>query len=360
MSDLFRRLLSEREWLLADGATGTNLFARGLNHGDAPEGWNLAEPDKVRAHYRDFIEAGSDIVLTNSFGGTANRLKLHGLDDRVFEVNRAAAALLRAEIDAARAATGREIVCAGDVGPTGDLFAEVGGVLTPETARAAFRAQIEGLKAGGADVIWIETMSSAEELTAALEAAAEAGMPAISTMSFDTNGRTMMGVTPAGLARLAHSCAHPPAAFGGNCGTGAPDLLIGLLSVVSQLGDEDVLVAKANCGIPEYVDGAIRYSGTEELMADYACLARDLGARVIGGCCGTTPAHVRAMREALETRPRGPRPTAEEIVARLGPASAAAMELLQEGGGERPAEAERRGRRGRRAGREARGPEAAN
>lgn len=310
MSDLFSRLLSERDWLLADGATGTNLFARGLAHGEAPEVWNLEAPEKVRAHYRDFIEAGADIVLTNSFGGTANRLKLHKLDDRVREVNRAAAALLRQEIEAEKAATGREVVCAGSVGPTGDLFDTVGGTLTHDSCVAAFKEQMEGLKEGGADVLWIETMSSEEELTAALDAAAEVGLPAISTMSFDTNGRTMMGVTPSRLGAIVHSCAHPPAAFGGNCGTGASDLLIGLASARDAIEDGDIVVAKANCGVPEYVDGAIRYSGTEELMADYACLARDLGARVIGGCCGTTPAHLRAMREALETRPRGrgPRP----------------------------------------------------
>ncbi len=346
MTDIFTRLLNERDWLLADGATGTNLFARGLNHGDAPEGWNLDAPDNVRAHYRDFIDAGSDIVLSNSFGGTANRLKLHGLDDRVFEVNRAAAALLRAEAEAEKAASGREIVCAGDVGPTGDLFEHVGGVLTHESCAAAFRAQMEGLKAGGADVLWIETMSSEEELAAALDAAAQVGLPAISTMSFDTNGRTMMGVTPTRLGQIAHACDHAPAAFGGNCGTGAPDLLIGLISAADELNDDDVIVAKANCGIPEYVDGAIRYSGTEELMADYACLARDLGARVIGGCCGTTPAHVRAMRAALETRPRGPRPTPEEIIARLGPVTGNTMELIT-GISAAPA---RRGRRGGRRG----------
>jgi 5-methyltetrahydrofolate--homocysteine methyltransferase len=339
MGDRLGAMLARRDWLLADGATGTNLFALGLEHGEAPEAWNLERPERVRAHYRSFIEAGSDIVLTNSFGGTANRLRLHGLEGRVREINAAAARLLAEEI----AASGREAVCAGDVGPTGDLFAPVGPV-SHAAGVAAFAAQMEGLAEGGADAVWIETMSSEAELVAALEAADRVGLPAVATMSFDTNGRTMMGVTPSDLAGIVRGCAHPPVAWGGNCGTGAPDLMIGLLSLQGALREGDVLVAKANCGIPEFVDGAIRYSGTEALMADYAVMARDLGARIIGGCCGTTPTHVRAMRSALETRPRGAAPSAEEMLARLGPVTGATLDLLGGGGGG-PARPRRRGRR---------------
>ena len=312
MTSLLEKLLGERDWLLADGATGTNLFALGLEHGDAPESWNLHAPDKVRQHYRGFIEAGSDIILTNSFGGTANRLKLHKLDDQVYEVNRLAAELLQEMI----AEAGREIVCAGSVGPTGDLFEPLG-ALTLEDGIAAFTEQMEGLKAGGADVAWIETMSSDVELQAALE------------MSFDTNGRTMMGITPKHFAELVHSCkAERPVAFGGNCGTGAPDLVTGILSMRENLGDSDIVVAKANCGIPQYKEGHIHYSGTPELMADYAVMARDLGVRIIGGCCGTQPEHVKAMREALETRPRGEAPNLEKIVSTLGPLTGTTAELV--------------------------------
>jgi len=323
MPDRLAETLARRPWLLADGATGTNLFALGLEHGDAPERWNLDRPDKVRAHYRSFLEAGSDVVLTNTFGGAANRLKLHGLESRVREINAAAARLLREEI----AASGRDALCAGDVGPTGDLLQPVG-PLSHADAVAAFAEQMEGLAEGGADLIWIETLSSEEELAAALEAAAGTGLPVVATLSFDTNGRTMMGVTPTRLAEIVHASAHPPAAWGGNCGTGAPDLLIGLLSAGAAIRAEDVLVAKANCGIPEWAGGEIRYSGTEALMADYAVLARDLGARIVGGCCGTRPAHVAAMRRALETTPPGARPTAEEIVARLGPCTGSTEDLL--------------------------------
>lgn len=337
---LIEELLAERAWLLADGATGTNLFALGLQHGDAPDLWNIDEPAKVRAHYRSFIEAGSDIVLTNSFGGTANRLKLHDAQGRVFEINKAAAALLAAEI----AEAGRPIVNAGSVGPTGDLFQPVG-PLSHEDGVAAFAEQMRGLKAGGADVAWIETLSSEEELAAALEAAELAGLPAVCTLSFDTNGRTMMGVTPRRFAEVVHGREKPLVAFGGNCGTGAPDLLAGLISMGDAVSADDVLIAKANCGIPEFKDGEIRYSGTEALMADYAVLARDLGVRVIGGCCGTTPTHVRAMRTALETRPKGDKPSLERVIEVLGPLTGKTADLMHGG---TPATPEGRGGRRRR------------
>ena len=310
------KLLSERPWLLADGATGTNFFAMGLAHGDAPELWNLEQPEKVKQHYRSFIEAGSDIVLTNTFGGTANRLRLHGAEDRVREINAAAARLLGEEIEA----SGRMLVCAGSVGPTGDLMQPLG-PLTFEDAVAAFRAQCEGLREGGADVAWIETMSSPDELKAAIQGAQEAGLEAVCTFSFDTNGRTMMGVTPESLVDLVCEAAKRPLAYGGNCGVGAAELLAALVKIGKAAGADDVVVAKANCGIPEYHDGKIVYSGTEELMARYATMARDAGARIIGGCCGTTPDHVRAMRAALEAHEPGDAPSIEEIVEALGPIS---------------------------------------
>ncbi len=343
MSDLLRKMLSDRDVLLTDGATGTNLFAMGLQHGDAPEIWNLEEPDKVRAHYRSFIEAGSDIVLTNTFGGTANRLKLHGAQDRVHEINKAAAELLKAEIEA----SGREVVCAGSVGPTGDLFEPIG-PLTFDDGVAAFRAQIAGLKAGGADVAWIETMSSEDEFKAGLAAADLEGMPAVCTLSFDTNGRTMMGITPEAFAITIHGLEHRPIAFGGNCGTGASDLLTGIISMRGTLNADDILIAKANCGIPEFVDGEIQYSGTRELMAEYVILARNSGARIVGGCCGTTPDHVRAMREALDTTPPGEPPTIHDVVEKLGPLTGSTADLLEEpGSGDKKPERRRSRRRGR-------------
>ncbi|MEX0923083.1 MAG: betaine--homocysteine S-methyltransferase [Rhodovibrionaceae bacterium] len=334
-----KKLLSERPWLLADGATGTNFFAMGLEHGDAPELWNLEQPEKVRQHYRSFIEAGSDIVLTNTFGGTANRLRLHRAEDRVREINATAAQLLNAEIEA----SGREVVCAGSVGPTGDLMEPLG-PLTFDEAVAAFKAQCEGLREGGADVAWIETMSSPDELKAAIQGAQQAGLEVVCTFSFDTNGRTMMGVTPEGLVDLVHEAIPHPLAYGGNCGVGAAELLAALVKIGKAAGDGDVVVAKANCGIPEYHGGKIVYSGTEELMARYAAMARDAGARIVGGCCGTTPAHVRAMRAALEAHEPGAAPSIETIVAELGPISygAEGKEVVRSGEGRR---GERRRRR---------------
>ncbi|MEM8689269.1 MAG: betaine--homocysteine S-methyltransferase [Pseudomonadota bacterium] len=337
----FLQLLKERDWLLADGATGTNYFKRGLGSGDPPELWNVDHPDRVRDLHREFIQAGADIVLTNSFGGNAYRLMLHSAENRVFELNKAAAQNARAEADA----VDREVLVAGSLGPTGEIFAPVG-TLTIEEGREAFARQAEALKAGGADLLWIETISGPEELQAATEGAAESGLPVVTTMSFDTNGCTMMGVTPEGFAGLAANLAHPPAAIGANCGTGAAELVATVLGITAA--DPNVLVvAKANCGVPEFVDGEIVYSGTPSLMQDYVRLVRNAGARVIGGCCGTTPEHLAAMRQALEAHTPGARPEIAEIEGLLGDVSALAK-------GEAPAAPEagatrRRGRSRRRA-----------
>lgn len=337
MTDALSRLLSTRDWLMADGATGTNLFNMGLSSGDAPEMWNIERPDNIRTLYRNAVEAGSDIFLTNTFGGNASRLKLHGAQGRVHELNRIAAALGREIADAA----GRTVVVAGSVGPTGEIMAPMG-TLTHETAVEMFHQQAEGLKDGGVDVLWVETISSAEEFRAAAEGARLAGMPWCGTMSFDTAGRTMMGVTSAQLADLVERLPNPPIAFGANCGVGASDLLRTVLGFFAQ-GTERPVIAKGNAGIPKYKDGAIVYDGTPELMAEYAVLARDAGVRIIGGCCGTMPDHLRAMRHALETRPKGPRPTLETISAALGGFSSSSDGTGDDAGGARR---ERRGRRG--------------
>ncbi len=317
MTDALTRMLAERDWLMADGATGTTLFNMGLESGDAPELWNTDHPGKITALYQGAVDAGSDLFLTNSFGGNASRLKLHGAERRVRELNRAAAEIGREVADRA----GRRVIVAGSIGPTGEIM-EPMGTLTHELAVEMFHEQAEGLKEGGVDVLWVETISAAEEYRAAGEAARLAGMPWCGTMSFDTAGRTMMGVTSADLASLVEKLPHPPIAFGANCGVGASDLLRTVLGFVAQ-GTERPLIAKGNAGIPKYEHGHIHYDGTPELMAEYAVLARDCGARIIGGCCGTTPEHLRKMREALETRPAGPRPTLEQITAALGSFSSA-------------------------------------
>ncbi|MGB0498742.1 MAG: betaine--homocysteine S-methyltransferase [Rubricella sp.] len=336
MADALTDILNERDWLLADGATGTNLFNMGLSSGDAPELWNVDEPAKIRALYKGAVDAGSDLFLTNSFGGNASRLKLHDAQNRVRELNRAAAELAREVADA----SGRTVIVAGSMGPTGEILEPVG-ALSHASAVEIFEEAGAGLLEGGADVLWVETISSEEEMAAAAEAIANLGAPWCGTMSFDTAGRTMMGVTSTRLAEFMASLPHAPIAFGANCGVGASDLLRTVIGV-SDAAPGKTLIAKGNAGIPKYEDGHIHYDGTPALMADYAVLARASGARIIGGCCGTTPEHLAAMREALETRPPAERPTLESIAGALGGFSSETDGVT---GGEGPRKRERRGRR---------------
>jgi methionine synthase I (cobalamin-dependent) len=317
MTDPLRELLAEKPVLIADGAMGTNLFALGLETGASPELWNVERPDRVHGLHRAFIDAGIDIVLTNSFGANARRLALHGAEDRVRELNMAAAEIARSVADRA----GRPVLVAGSMGPTGEIFEPVG-TFARADGEAAFAEQAGALAEGGCDLLWIETISAPEELAAAVAGAARAGLPVVATMTFDTHGRTMMGLTPEdAMAISAHLPVHP-VAFGANCGIGPAQLVESVLGLARAAGPDDLIVAKGNCGIPVYQDGHLHYDGTPEVMADYACLARDAGARIIGGCCGTTPAHIRAMVEAQAIRPRGPVPDRALIEQRLGPLSA--------------------------------------
>ena len=171
-------------------------------------------------------------------------------------------------------------------------------------------------------MLWVETISAPEEYRAAAEACALAGMPWCGTMSFDTAGRTMMGLTSASMAAMVEKLPSPPLAFGANCGVGASDLMRTLLGFAAA-GTERPIIAKGNAGIPKYYDGHIQYDGTPELMAKYAVLARNAGARIIGGCCGTMLEHLRVMRAALESQPKSDRPTLEAITSALGGCSSA-------------------------------------
>lgn len=305
-------LLATKRHLLADGATGTNYFDMGLTAGDPPEMWNVDHPDRVASLHQRFVDAGADIILTNTFGCNKHRLKLHQLEARTFELNKRAAEIARGVADKAE----RPVVVAGSVGPTGELFEPLG-KLTHDDAVATFKEQIEGLKAGGADVAWIETMSAVEEMRAAMEGAIQAGLPYTYTGSFDTAGRTMMGLEPQALGDVAGNMVPPPLAFGSNCGVGASDLLVSVLAM-TEASPEAIVIAKANCGIPQVHGDHVHYSGTPELMADYVRLAADAGARIIGGCCGTSPKHLAAMRVALDAYQPGPRPDRGAIEAKLG------------------------------------------
>jgi methionine synthase I (cobalamin-dependent) len=311
MNHRFADLLAQRTYLLADGATGSNLFGMGLVSGEAPELWNFEHPDRIERLHQMFVDAGADIILTNSFGGTRYRLKLHNADDRVREINLAAARIARGVADGAQ----RTVLVGGSIGPTGEILEPIG-PLSIADAKAAFAEQARALAEGGVDVLWIETMSSREEVEAAIEAAAETGLPVVSTLSFDTNGRTMMSLTPADLADVARQ--HHLAGCGSNCGVGPSELVASILNLAAASAPGAVLVAKANCGLPQYVDGAIRYNGTPDLMATYVRMALDAGARIVGGCCGTSPEHLAAMRAAMDSYVPGEKPTAEHIEATLG------------------------------------------
>ena len=309
-------LLSSHRVLLADGATGTNYFLAGLTSGEPPEFWTVDRPEEVVRLHQGFVDAGADIILTNTFGCNPHRLKLHQAQDRTYELAKGAAVLARRVADAA----GRPVVVAGSVGPTGELF-EPMGALTHADAVASFTEELTGLRDGGADVAWIETMSSIEEVHAAAEAATAVGLPYVVTCSFDTAGRTMMGLMPGALAEVFSGQPVAPLAIGANCGVGASDILVTLLEM---RGAPYALVSKGNCGIPHFEGTECVYSGTPELMAKYAALAIDAGARIVGGCCGTTPQHLAAMRAAIDRHQAGAAPTTETIVASIGPLTNAA------------------------------------
>lgn len=331
------QIIVEKGWCVADGATGSNFFDRGLEAGYPPDLWCVERPEEVLRLHSAFLEAGADIILTNSFGANAPRLKLHKAEDRVGELNIAAAELARTATQQHYEDTGRKAVVAGSMGPTGELF-EPMGTLTHIDTVATFAEQAQALAEGGAEVIWIETMSSLEEVAAAAEAARATGLPVCATLTFDTARRSMMGVTPADYARFAAEIGLDMA--GANCGVGPAELMDSTQGMIAA-GIEIPVVAKGNCGIPQYVDGAIHFHGSPELMAQYALYARDAGATIIGGCCGTTPEHVKAMVSALDTTPRGALDI-EAMTAALGIPWAAMVETEANGGGEK-----RRGRRRR-------------
>lgn len=294
--NLLESLLQAHDYLVADGGMGTMLLAGGLAQGDPPEAWNLLKPEQIRAIHRDYIEAGAQIILTNSFGGTRFRLKLHNLQNQVRQLNLAAARLARAEADAAA----KKVVVAGSMGPSGEILQPIGD-LPFEEARAGFAEQAAALTEGGVDVLWIETMSDLNEVAAAAEGARSASsLPLVITMTFDTRGHTMMGVSPAeAVAALRR---FNPIAVGGNCGNGLSEIE-GVIEGMVAANSSAVLVAKSNAGIPELVKGEVVYTVGPAEMAEYAVRVRNLGATIVGACCGSTPEHIRRMVEALQRTP---------------------------------------------------------
>lgn len=307
-------MLDNKDVVLADGAIGSNLIATGLKRGEPPESWNLAEGARISALHQSFIETGSDIILTNSFGASRIALDRYGLAEDTGEINRAAAGLARAAADGA----GRPVLVAGSLGPTSFLLKPIG-PLTPEEAEEAYAEQAAALADGGADMLWIETMSAIEEMEAAARGAAATGLPFVATMSFDTKGRTMMGTKPQAALEAARAMDPPPAAFGANCGSHPRQLVATIVQLAEAAEAGEIIIAKGNCGVPKLTANGIQYDGTQAVMADYAQLARDAGARIIGGCCGTAAAHLAAIREALDERPAGAMPDAARIAQIFGP-----------------------------------------
>lgn len=281
-------LLRDRPAILGDGAMGTMLHLAGLTDG-APERWNVERPDVVSSIHRAYIDAGSDFISTNTFGGTRNRLALDGLADRVAELNEAGARL-------AREAAGERLV-AGAMGPTGELMEPLG-LLTPSAALESFSEQAAALKAGGVDFALVETMSALEEVEQAVAGARSAGLPVAVTMSFDTNFHTMMGVKPVTAVEVIGGWGVE--VIGANCGNGPAEIARIMAEMAAAKPDSVVLMAKSNAGMPRWSGDRITYGGTPEVMVDYTRQMRKIGVRVIGACCGSSPEHIALMRKALD------------------------------------------------------------
>lgn len=287
----FLSALNQDQILIADGATGTQLLKAGLASGTAPESWNIDNPDAIRTLHRSYLDAGADIVLTNTFGATRLRLERHHLQDKVLEINAAAARL-------AREAAGASALVFGDIGPTGGLLKPYGKI-SFEEAQAAFSEQAQGLLAGGVDAILIETMSDLNEAKAAIQGVRQVNseIPVLVTFSFDTHGRTMMGLTPEKAAQSIWPLG--VTAVGANCGRTLTETLTAIEQMRAAV-PEAVLMAKPNAGLPHTSDGNIVYDVTPETMAEYALQFASKGVKIFGGCCGSTPEHIHAIALALK------------------------------------------------------------
>ena len=291
MKSLLERV-QQGEILISDGAMGTFLFAKGLTSDEGPESWCVSHPDVVREIAQAYVDAGADIVETNSFGGNSFKLKLYNLSDRVAEFNRAAAALAK------QAISGKGYVAA-SVGPTGQIVEEEGGQVPSAELYESFKEQVIALAAGGADAICIETQWSVVEATQAIRATKEhTKLPVICTFTFDAKAsgfRTGMGVTP---ERAAQACLEAGAdVIGANCGNGITNM-IGITRQMRAAAPQTPILIQANAGLPVLEDGKTLYKETPEFMASHMAELIAAGARIIGGCCGTTPAHIAALGRA--------------------------------------------------------------
>ena len=292
MTNSFNDRLNAGEVLVADGATGTNLQAVGLPPGTSPEEWVFDQPDRIRALQRSFVEAGSDVILTCTFGGTRLRLKESRYADQVSELNRRA-------VELAREAAGARTLIGGSMGPLGLLLKPFGPVEYAE-AVAAYAEQAQALSGGGVDVLVIETHFALEEAQAAVEGARQVShLPLVVSFSYDRGVRTMMGVKPAQVAEKFKLL--DVAAIGANCGT----TLDNMDKIVQEYAAAEsglFIWVKPNAGLPsvDAATGRSVYSVSPEQMGAFAKRYVEIGARIVGGCCGSTPAHVRAIAQAVK------------------------------------------------------------
>lgn len=290
--NILEQILQQTGFILTDGATGTELFKLGLENGAPPEIWNEDEPEKIASVHTSYVDAGSNLILTNSFGGTTFRLKLHDLQDRSYDFNFKAAQIARRVADQSL----RPVIVAGSIGPTGEILTPMGS-MTYEEAVEAFQIQAQGLHDGGVDAFWIETLSDLKEVQAAVEGIrAVSDRPICACLTFDTKGRTMMGVTPQAAARQLTEWG--VFAFGANCGNGIEEIEA-VIAQMREVAPEAILIAKSNAGIPQWINNELLYDGTPQIMAEYSTRVRSLGASIIGGCCGSAPEHICAMEDAL-------------------------------------------------------------
>jgi 5-methyltetrahydrofolate--homocysteine methyltransferase len=271
---------------------GTLLQDRGLTDGGAGELWNVERPEVVRECHEAYARAGARILTTNTFGGTRPRLQMHGLEDRVHELNLAGAAIARSVADA------HGVLVAGGLGPTGELMAPLG-TMDADAAREIFAEQLRGLRDGGIDLVLVETMSDLAEVRAAVDAARDVvpTLPVVATLSFDTNLRTMMGVRPAdAVAMLAEAGVE---AVGANCGRGPGEMEAIAAQMAEARPSGLLLAAQSNAGLPQVVGDHFEYDASPSDLAKHARALQKLGVDLIGACCGSTPDHTAAIREAL-------------------------------------------------------------
>ncbi len=273
--------------VICDGAVGTQLYAVSGRMDHCLDYLNLTEPAMVGAVHRAYIQAGAQIIETNTFGANSVRLSGHDLSTEAREINLAGARLAREQ-------AGEHALVAGSIGPTGKLL-EPYGVLSTLQAERAFAEQADALKDGGVDVIFVETMADLKEAAAAVGAAKSTGLPVVAMMSFAQEGRTMMGVDP--KAAVTALEALEVDAVGANCGTGLHDML-GIVTEMLKVATKPV-IAQPNAGFPQFVDGRMVYVTGQSYFADYARQFAELGVSIIGGCCGTTPEHIKSIVEAL-------------------------------------------------------------